>query len=703
MQQLDALLADFHGPLRCESARKLRDLVHLHPDFIPGLGSLGWHELSMRHFSVAAGIYQRIIDLEPGIEQAHSLLDHCQQALSELKDLQASPAIPDNLRYKICAQAVNLSQYDDSRPPMEYPVPWEIKKPFWIHATLLLLLEKLGQRAEKTLYLAYPSTEPLTSWEQRFIKGIQVISHCPMGPFGPWLARRLVEIALQHYKAHPVVERPPWGLFWCLSLPGAGVDTIINIAHHFRSIRSRAFPYMSLERSLYHEALKRVPHHPGALKGLILAAFDEENLPEAKRWCQEFINTSPEDRWGYLACGLVFCFLKDWIQARAVLEGAVEDFPADAEIIFHSGLVSVGLGEGAQASERFAIVRGSLDVEVKTAFVSRTLKTSPPDTLQECSRFIEHAAEHLGAREDLLESIGLDQPHVYEGEPVHTCPICCGDQVRAVGKFGHNQAQVSYCTPCDYYHINPQVENSTTLHRYSTGYLDGMYLRIVEWCRSSEGTEDGLYGLYHNTFRWLEADPRVDFRNLPKGSALDVGCAVGAMVKILNRRGWQAIGVEPSLPLAELARNEKLEVRTGFLEDLEFESASFDLVTLMHVLEHVPHPAGLIHEIARITSPGGYLLLSLPIAGILRHYVQGAAYFDQPDHVSFFSPANIQQLLESAGYEVIAFETPEDVVHAFDQLRGGNLPWHPVLVDRMVRWRQGSILDVFARMKNPVV
>ncbi|MBW7940121.1 MAG: class I SAM-dependent methyltransferase [Candidatus Omnitrophica bacterium] len=202
--------------------------------------------------------------------------------------------------------------------------------------------------------------------------------------------------------------------------------------------------------------------------------------------------------------------------------------------------------------------------------------------------------------------------------------------------------------------------------------------------------------------RWLEADPRVDFRNLPGGAALDVGCAVGAMVKILKRRGWNAIGVEPSVPLSELARSEHIEVQTGFLEDLEYDSGAFDLVTLMHVLEHVPHPSALVHEIARITSPGGHLLLSLPIAGTLRHYVQGAAYFDQPDHVSFFTPANIYRLLDAAGFDVIAFETPEDVVHAFDQLRQGNLPWHPVLVDRMVGWRQGSILDVFARKRKSI-
>lgn len=702
MQQLEALLADFHDPLRSISAIKLRQLVETNPDFIPGLGSLAWHELSMRHFSEAARLYQHIIDLEPGIEQAHLLLASCQQALAELAELQDSPVLSGNRRKEICSKAIQLCQYNDSRPPMEFPVPWEVKAPFWSHATLLLLLDRQSHNAEKALFLTNLSHEPLTAWEKRFLKGVQAVSHFPMGPFGEKLVNGLLEMAFQHYQAHPVMERPPWGLFWCLSLPWANVNGILKAAHHFRNLRSRAFPYFSLERCLLLEAHRHSPQHPDVLKGLILAALDEENLPEAKGWCQALIDASPSSSWGYLAHGSALSFLREWDLARAAYESASRAGLDDTEILFHSGLVSVALGETKPASEILGRVRGSLANEVKAAFISHTLKAPPPQTLLECSVFIEKASEHLGAREDLLEASTTRRVPVDEGVPVHACPICCGDQVRTAGAFGHNQAQVAFCSQCDFYHINPQAANHSTMHRYSSGYLDGMYLRIVEWCRSSEGTEDGLYGLYHNTFRWLEADPRVDFRNLPGGAALDVGCAVGAMVKILKRRGWNAIGVEPSVPLSELARSEHIEVQTGFLEDLEYDSGAFDLVTLMHVLEHVPHPSALVHEIARITSPGGHLLLSLPIAGTLRHYVQGAAYFDQPDHVSFFTPANIYRLLDAAGFDVIAFETPEDVVHAFDQLRQGNLPWHPVLVDRMVGWRQGSILDVFARKRKSI-
>jgi SAM-dependent methyltransferase len=255
---------------------------------------------------------------------------------------------------------------------------------------------------------------------------------------------------------------------------------------------------------------------------------------------------------------------------------------------------------------------------------------------------------------------------------------------------------ILYCLDCDFYHLHRGSSPDDILDSYRREYLDGMYLRIAEWCRTSEGTEDGLYGLYYKTLKWLEADPRVEFRNLAGGKALDIGCAVGAMMTILRRRGWETWGIEPSRQLAELAQQQGHQVLVGFLEDQELEMESFDLVTLMHVLEHVPQPGHLMKEVGRITRPGGHLLLSLPVIKCLQHFTTGSGYFHQPHHLSFFSPANIARLLEESGFKIIAFETPEDVVHRFEHLRRGELPWHPLLVTRMERWRLGAFLDVYA-------
>lgn len=117
----------------------------------------------------------------------------------------------------------------------------------------------------------------------------------------------------------------------------------------------------------------------------------------------------------------------------------------------------------------------------------------------------------------------------------------------------------------------------------------------------------------------------------------------------------------------------------------------------MHVLEHVLHPSTFLQEVARVTRLGGFLLLSLPVAKVLRHYLYGAPYFDQDDHLSFFSLRNIGRLLSDNGYEVIAFRTSGGQDFAAETRKNWTIPPSLPLERRMAEWGGETFLDVFAR------
>ncbi|EHB49726.1 Methyltransferase type 11 [Mycolicibacterium rhodesiae JS60] len=92
----------------------------------------------------------------------------------------------------------------------------------------------------------------------------------------------------------------------------------------------------------------------------------------------------------------------------------------------------------------------------------------------------------------------------------------------------------------------------------------------------------------------------------------DVGAGSGAMAKRLGRYGVDVVSVEPlpegALEIAHMGA----EVFCGTLHDLDLPSGSLPAVGLFDVVEHLEDPADLLHEVARVLSPEGTLVVTVP-------------------------------------------------------------------------------------------
>ena len=89
-------------------------------------------------------------------------------------------------------------------------------------------------------------------------------------------------------------------------------------------------------------------------------------------------------------------------------------------------------------------------------------------------------------------------------------------------------------------------------------------------------------------------------------TALDVGAAAGLLVKSAVESGFDAVGVEPSQALAEVARREHGgDVRTGVLPHPDLRGRFFEIVFLVDVLEHVADPLDLLTARRELRSTGG--------------------------------------------------------------------------------------------------
>jgi SAM-dependent methyltransferase len=142
----------------------------------------------------------------------------------------------------------------------------------------------------------------------------------------------------------------------------------------------------------------------------------------------------------------------------------------------------------------------------------------------------------------------------------------------------------------------------------------------------------------------------------PPGKLLDVGCATGVFTREAQRLGWQATGLEASgwaVARARALAPEVTWVNTP-LEQAEFPALSFDVITLWDVLEHVASPTATLRRLHGWLKPNGYFFLNLPNSGSWIARLMGPRWvLLLREHVWYFAPATMRQLLEKTGFRLI--------------------------------------------------
>ena len=112
---------------------------------------------------------------------------------------------------------------------------------------------------------------------------------------------------------------------------------------------------------------------------------------------------------------------------------------------------------------------------------------------------------------------------------------------------------------------------------------------------------------YHEMLDELES--RVALRVCPTGRILEAGCGTGLVLQRLRRAGASAVGIDLSRGMLGRASERRLPVAQADLLHLPFPNDAFDLVCSFKVLAHVQPIREAIAELARVTRPGGHLVL----------------------------------------------------------------------------------------------
>jgi SAM-dependent methyltransferase len=146
----------------------------------------------------------------------------------------------------------------------------------------------------------------------------------------------------------------------------------------------------------------------------------------------------------------------------------------------------------------------------------------------------------------------------------------------------------------------------------------------------------------------------------PDGALLDVGCGSGHYLDLMRALGWsRVVGVDIGSRAIRTATGSGLEAYEGELRSVQFPDATFDAVSMSHVLEHVDDPVALLQEVRRVTKPGGRIAIVVPNLDSLasrllqRHWIG----IDPPRHLVNFSRLGLHTALVKAGLSIETIES----------------------------------------------
>lgn len=234
-----------------------------------------------------------------------------------------------------------------------------------------------------------------------------------------------------------------------------------------------------------------------------------------------------------------------------------------------------------------------------------------------------------------------------------SCPVCSSNNIQeqlSAKDYTVSQKQfaICQCSACTV-RFTQDVPSQEAIGAY---YASENYISHSD---TKKGIINNLYHLVRK--RTLNSKRRLIVKetSLQTGSVLDIGCGTGAFLNTMKEAGWNITGLEPDAAArnkaAELYHIQPQEPERLF----ELPVASFNAVSMWHVLEHVHELHAYIKQIATLLASNGRVFIAVPNYTSKDAEIYGPywAAYDVPRHLYHFSPASIENLLAQHGLKLL--------------------------------------------------
>jgi 2-polyprenyl-3-methyl-5-hydroxy-6-metoxy-1,4-benzoquinol methylase len=201
-------------------------------------------------------------------------------------------------------------------------------------------------------------------------------------------------------------------------------------------------------------------------------------------------------------------------------------------------------------------------------------------------------------------------------------------------------------------HHNPEFDMLITFPKPSLEKLPSYY-ESDDYISHTDGKRSLFEKMYHFV-KGIALKKKLKLINSQsqKGKLLDIGAGTGDFLAVANSDGWQTVGIEPSTKAKEIA----IKKGVNFAQDFaSLESNSFDIITMWHVLEHVPNLEEYISELKRLIKSSGTIIIAVPNfkSYDAKYYGEFWAAFDVPRHLWHFSKTAIQKLFAKQNLKLV--------------------------------------------------
>ncbi|HEX8833474.1 MAG TPA: class I SAM-dependent methyltransferase [Abditibacteriaceae bacterium] len=213
------------------------------------------------------------------------------------------------------------------------------------------------------------------------------------------------------------------------------------------------------------------------------------------------------------------------------------------------------------------------------------------------------------------------------------CEVCGGTDVLSLDEHFRDVDMVS-CTQCGLVWNRNMAEEPEQLefyqeHNRAEGCVSRRYL-VSMLSRAASAVE------------FLGSNLKPGMRHL------DVGCADGTLLSLTRAQGLDVLGLELDIHFSQFARDARhLEVLPMTLDSAPLEPTSFDLISFVHVVEHLVYPTRVLADARELLREDGLLYLEVPN---LRQPLPRLRHFFRPKHNFYFTANTLRAVASKSGF-----------------------------------------------------
>ena len=226
------------------------------------------------------------------------------------------------------------------------------------------------------------------------------------------------------------------------------------------------------------------------------------------------------------------------------------------------------------------------------------------------------------------------------------CLICSSKDIYKFHESSDGE-QIYKCRNCKIQFMNPQCSDE---------FLNNLY---ANYTKDEPSVFEGLIQSHLDCLLMIE-------KFYPsKGALLDIGSGNGNLISLAQKRGWVSTGYDVDCEtVRKISAKINVKMYCGKFEEIKLDENSFDVITMLHVIEHLKSPIVYLDVIKKVLKQNGILFVALPNiqarSGIVKLFLEKihvkrnnvAAHYDTSHHLWYYTPQTIRNTLEAHGFNV---------------------------------------------------